>query len=1121
MKKLLLFFGFSLVVCFSMAQERTVSGNVTSVEDGSSLPGVNVILKGTTTGTVTDVDGNYKLSVPSGGGTLVFSFIGLATEEVEIGSRSVIDIQMSADIQQLSEVVVTAVGIEREKKALGYSVASVESDQVRQRSEPDPLRAIQGKMPGVVITGSNGAPGSSSKINIRGMSSLTGNTQPLFIVDGIPFDNSVNATTGAAQGTHYSNRAFDLDPNNIESISILKGAAASALYGSRATNGVVVITTKSAKKGVKKGLEITYNGSMNFEEISGIPDYQNVYMQGSNQVYNGGFIGNWGAPFANHVDRLNSEYGTNYSKFVVPTHLEQYYPEGTAPHPLVGIARNYGQQGVFPELLLTDNNGDFIPLTNSDGSIVTDGGEVIYLAVPVELKPHDNFGGFFSTGRVVENAINISAGSDKASINAGFSRMDQEGIVPNQEADRTTLYFGGNGQLENGLFISGNVNYANTNQQTPQTGGSAFTDYYGGGTSSVFSRLVYLPRNFNLNGYPFENPADGSNVFYRALDNPRWIAKYNLYNSEVNRVYGNLTLTYGITDWLDLTAKGGINTYTELRRSIIRSGGVAVPAGEVWTEDLANTEANYDFIATFNKDLNEQFNLRTLVGFNANQRELIRRRVTGTGIISDGLDGLYRVDATSTQITDLDFTRLRRLYGVYADISLSFNDYLFLNLVGRNDWSSTLPEGNNSYFYPGVSLSVVFTEALNLSLPWLNYGKLRGAITKVGNDADPYLTSTNYLLTTPFTDNAGGIVNRGTLSNTLGNPELKPEFTTEYELGLEARFVDSRVGIDVTYFNRTSTDQIARAAVPRSSGFTEEVVNFGELNNKGWEIGLDAYPIRQADGFTWNSYVAFTRIRSEVIDAGPDGEIFIGGAGSTFGTIHKEGFPYGQIFGTVNAKDDEGNLLIDKNTGLPFNQGSSEIIGDPNPDFVLGWTNSFSYKNFTLTALIDWKQGGDIYSFTAASLLLRGQLELSEDREGLRVIPGVYGDPQTNEPVLDENGEKIQNTTAITAFDYHFSDGFGAYGQDEVNIYDGTVIRLREVSLGYSFPKSILDKTPFGSATISVSGRNLWFNAPNMLEGVNLDPEVTTNGADSNQQGFEYGTTPTTRRYGFNVSLTF
>jgi TonB-dependent SusC/RagA subfamily outer membrane receptor len=349
MKKFLLLC-FSFVIALSaLAQERVVSGKVTSSEDGSTLPGVNVVLKGTTNGTVTDVDGNYRLTVPATGGSLVFSFIGLQTQEVAIGERSTVDIGLGLDVQQLSEVVVTSLGLEREKKALGYSVASVSGSAMQQRSEPDPLRALQGKMPGVNITGSGGAPGQSTRINIRGFSSLTGNTQPLFIVDGIPFDNGVNDDVfGAARGTQFSNRAFDLDPNNIESITVLKGAAAAALYGSRATNGVVVVTTKAGKKGSKKGLEVSFNSSMNFEEISGLPDYQDVYTQGSNQNYNGGFIGNWGAPFPEYVDQLNQQYhgGTQrYSKTYSPG-----YPEGTVPHPITGNGYGIGQglSGRFP-----------------------------------------------------------------------------------------------------------------------------------------------------------------------------------------------------------------------------------------------------------------------------------------------------------------------------------------------------------------------------------------------------------------------------------------------------------------------------------------------------------------------------------------------------------------------------------------------------------------------------------------------------------------------------------------------------------------------------------------------------------------------------------------------------
>lgn len=1109
------------------AQESAVSGTVTSAEDGTPLPGVNVIVKGTTKGTVTDIEGNYRISVPNDANVLAFSFIGLVQQEIEINGRSVIDVVMESDAQQLSEVVVTAIGIEREKKALGYSVASVDNEKIAQVSEPDPLRAVQGKLPGVNITGGGGAPGQSTKINIRGISSLTGNTQPLFVVDGIPFDNSTNAfdptdpgASAAVDNSAFSNRAFDLDPNNIESMTVLKGAAAAALYGSRATNGVVVITTKAAKKNTKKGLEVTYSGSYNVENVSNLPDYQDVYAQGSNQLYNAGFIGNWGAPFPNHVDRLNEQYGTSYSQIiyggeegVVPA-----TPAGFIPHPLVmtSVGRDQGYDLLFPELV----KGYIV-----DGGFVTDPNDPLWgtgtpVGIDVPFQPYDIVGGFFDQGRVIENSINITSGGENASLTGNVSHMSNQGIVPNSEATRTSLSFGGNGQLENGLFISGNVTYVNTTQQTPQSGGSFYADYTTATSTSLFQRLYYLPRNYNLNGYPFESPIDGSNVFYRALDNPLWIAKYNSYSSDVNRIYGNMTLSYDIGDWLNLTAKGGINTYGDARRDIVRSGGASLPAGRIYTEDVTYTEQDYNFIATVTKDINESFGFRGIVGFNVNQRERGRRKVTGSGIISDGLEGLYRVDATTQTTVNWDYSELRRYYAAYADLQFSYNDYLFLNVVGRNDWSSTLPVDNRSYFYPGVSASFVVTDAFDIGGNILNFAKVRAARTQVGNEPNPYLTATYYSILQPATIGSTDY-NRATLQDALGNVNLKPEFTTETEVGVEAQLFDGRVGLDVTWFNRSSTDQIAQAKLPATSGFDTEWVNIGELQNRGWEIGLDLYPVRTSGGFTWNIYSAFTKIKTEVIDAGPAGEIFVGGPLTTLGTLHRTGLPYGQIYGSVNARDDEGNLLINKNTGLPFALPTNDVIGDPNPDFLLGITNTFTYKGFTLRALIDWRQGGDIYSATAASLLLRGQLKISEDREGLRVVPGVYGSPQTFEPVLDENGDKIVNTTPVTAFDYHFTNGWGAYGQDEVNVYDATTIRLREVGLGYTLPASILESTPFGSVRVMFTGRNLWFKAPNFLEGLNFDPEILAEPAGSNVQGFDYGAYPTTQRYGVNLTVTF
>lgn len=1084
----------ALVAQFSFAQVKTISGTVTD-SGNIPLPGVNIVVEGTSNGTLSDFDGNFTISAAVGD-VLILSYIGQKDVRLTVGSSDYYAIQMEEDAQQLDEVVVTSLGLKREARSLGYSVAKVTGEDVQGRAEPDLIRAMQGKMTGVNITGGGGAPGQSTKINIRGMSSLTGNTQPLFIVDGIPFDNSVNSTAGAGQNTVFSNRGFDLDPNSIESISVLKGAAASALYGSRATNGVIVVTTKGASTRSRKGLEVSYNGSMMMTDISGIPDYQDVYTQGSNQVYNGGFIGNWGAPMPNEVDRINQEYGTNYSKTYSLYPDGSPYPDGTASNPVSNRFPN-----VFPDLMQE--------YTMPDGSVRN-------VSAPYQIEPHDIIGGFFQTGQTIDNAVSLSGGSEKGTVNAGFSNTNQGGIIPNQFVRRTSFYSGGNATLDNGVTVSGTVNYVNTTQQSPRSGASAFNDYFGGGGGSIYARLFYLPRNFDLMGLPFENPADGSNIFYRALDNPRWIAQNNLFKSNVNRAYGNLSVGYDIADGINVTLKGGINSYHDLQRSNVSPGGVDTPLGQVRTVDINNTERDFTALLNINKDLTEDLALTAVAGINANERSLSQRGVTGNIVISRGLN---ITNATSTQIVDFDFTSLRRLYGVFADVQLGYKDMLYLGLVGRQDRSSTLPQGANSYFYPGASLAFLVSEAVELP-EVINSLKVRVSNTKVGNDASPYRTLTNYNIFTPFTSPLFGAVNRASLDNTLGNSTLKPEFTTEFETGLAATLFNNRLSFDFTYFSRTSTEQIATASVARSSGFSSQVVNVGQLDNKGIEIGLDVYPI-STENFTWNSYFAFTRIRSLVVDAGPNGEIFIGGPGSSLGTIHRNGLPYGQIFGTENAKDDEGNLLIDKNTGLPFASQQSTVIGDPNPDFTLGITNSFKYKNFTFRALIDWRQGGDMYSFSAASLVLRGQLANQVEREALRVVPGVYGSNQTFLPITDASGNSIQNTTPITAFDSHFSNGWGAYGQDEVNIYDITSIRLREVGLSYALPKQILDKTPFGSGSLGVSGRNLWWRAPNMLEGLNLDPEVLAESAASNVQGFEYGATPTTSSISFNLSLTF
>jgi TonB-linked SusC/RagA family outer membrane protein len=1100
MKRLLTTLYLVLAVTGLALAQRTVVGTVAG-DDGEALVGASVAVKGAAAGARTDVDGKYSVNVPAGSNVLVVTYTGYATQEITLGASNVVDVVLKANAL-IQEVVVTAIGIQRDKKSLGYSATDLRSDQLVQKAEVDPIRALTGKVPGVNITAGGGAPGQSTKINIRGNSSLSGNTQPLFVVDGVPFDNSVNATTGAAGGSQYSNRAFDIDPNNIESMTVLKGAAAAALYGSRATNGVIVITTKTGSKKGRKGLEVTFTQNNTWEQVSKLPEYQDVYGQGSNQLYNGGFIGNWGAPFANHVDRLNSTFGTSYNKVIEKYPDGTPYPEGTVKHPLVGIpfAVNNGYVPFFPQFLDAKGN-----------------------PVPIDYKSYPFLENFFDTGFLNESSLNFNAGGEKTSLSATVSRMSNQGIIPESSSGRTTVAFGGRANLDNGFVISGNVNYVNTTQANPPIGGSVFGGNFGGSEGSLFTRLFFLPRNYNLLEYPFENPVTGDNIFYRALDNPLWLMKNSRYNSEVNRSFGQLTISKDVTKWLNLTARGGMNAYTDNRTFYIRSGSNSDPNGNSWSDDLKNVEVDLNYLATVSTDITEDLGLRFVGGLNINERRYTRRFISGDNIISPGV---YALDGTSTQLVNDDYRQKQRLYGVFGDLQFDYKDYWYLGITGRNDWASTLPPDNNSFFYPSVNTSFVISEALGIKSNILSFAKIRASWAQVGNQADPYRTATTYRILSPFTTAGGATLNQADRGNRLGNAELRHELTSEVELGADIRLFRNRVGLDLAVYKRNSTDQITAAQLPATSGYTSAIVNAGEIENKGIEVGLDFWPFKSDNGFSWQSFVNFTTYRSTVIDAG-EGDLLIGGTfdgdGNPLSTIHRDGQPYGQIFGSYLPKTPEGDILIDK-TSLPGKTLISQvpdIIGNPNPDFILGWNNTFSWKGLILNVLFDWKQGGDMYLTTGGSLLARGQLKLTEDREALRVIPGVYGDPATEKPILDENGKYIKNTVPITSFDYYFSNAFGPYGAAETNVYDATVIRLREIVLGYELPKKWLSKTPLGTARLSISGRNLWFKTPNFLDGLNLDPEVLAETAASNAQGFEYGAAPTTRRIGVNLSVTF
>ncbi len=1084
MQKLLLLICMCLAIAWgdAKAQTQTVSGKVTASEDGSPLPGVNVVIKGTTTGTVTDGSGNYNIETPTSGGVLVFSFIGLASQEVDIGGRTRIDLQMAQDATELNEVLVTAVGVERERKALGYSVESVSGSKIQQVSEPDPLRALTAKVPGVNIIASSGAPGSSTRITIRGNSSLLNNNQPLFVVDGIPYNNDFVTTEGTnlntgglTAGGAFSSRISDLDPNDIKSITVLKGANAAALYGSRAANGVIVVTTKSGSASAsKKGLEITYTGTYAIEKIGNLPNFQNSYGTGSNFAY-AQANGSWGAPFIGS---------------------QPYASLDSIPHWYAG------RPGM----------GEF------------DGKKAAYRAYP------DNVRNFFETGHVLENSITLTGGNEKSAISVTLSQLNQQGFVPETEFLRHNISVGGKTNLANGLVVGGNLAYTRSSQDGVLSGSPSGT----AGDPSAFGRTLYFGRNWDVQGQPFQNPVDNGSEFFVGRDqvnNPYWSVLNSGIRSKIDRYVGTFNVGYDIKEWLNVTYRIGINGYAQGTYEFQRPNGANKPLGGLTLMDVFSDEINSDLLFTFNNDINENISLRALAGWNVNQRTNRTRAVDGVGYVIFDIDEITNVnDVTPNPATG--FTR-RRLQGVFGEVAFGYKDVAFVTVAGRNDWSSTLPRENRSFFYPAVNASVILSDALQLSDEFVNSIKLRGGWASVGNDTNPYLLSTVFLVNDfdnvtnnavgrPFTPAGGATIPTAGQSFLLADPNLKPEITTEVEAGFDMRLWDDRLGLSFTYYNKESRDQIAQISLPEETGFQAQLTNFGTVSNKGIEVSLDVTPVRLANGLSWTIGGAFTRNRNEVVELreGVDEIQFGSGFGGSVISAHRPGQPFGVLVGTANARDDEGNLLIDPSNGSLIRALDAQIIGNPNPDFILGITNTITFKGLTISALWDLRKGGDLFSTSVNQILGRGVLEYQGDREGNAIIKGVYGNPDTFEPFLDDSGNKIPNQTMIEVNSLFFGESFGVNAADEWSVFDATTYRLREASVSYTFPKSMLAKLPFGSVTLGVTGRNLWNYSPYFPKDLNYDPETNQFGA-RNVQGIEYSTTPSARRYAVTLRATF
>jgi TonB-linked SusC/RagA family outer membrane protein len=1056
MKKVLLLFAFLCFIGMQVFAQRTVTGTVTSADDGMGLPGVSVLVKGTNVRTVTDVNGAYSISAPADATAIIFEFMGMETQEVAISGDVVNAVLKSTDIA-IDDVVVTAIGIKRSAKSLGYSVSTVNTESISGTAEPDLLRSIQGKVPGVDIKVGQGAPGSASRINIRGISSFYGGNEPLIVVDGVPYSNDQVTTSNQASGNGgaYSSGLSTLDPNNIESMTVLKGSAAASLYGSRASNGVIVIKTKSGKSNnARKGLEVTLVTSYATEKISNLPDYQNTYGNGSNFQFSNA-NGSWGSRF----DSQDS----------IPV---------WAPY-----------LAAYPELFPASGN-------------------MKYQAYPNNVKD------LFRTGVIKENSLSIAGGDDKNTFSATASMLDQDGYIPDSKFQRYSIGVGGTSKLTNGLRASGNMSYS-TNKQV----GGVFGENQFNGAASSFARNLFLGRAWDIAGLPYEDklglPISTNPAQY---DNPLWSWKHNQIISKTDRVVANMSLDYDITSWMNISYAFGANSVSLNRKEITDIGSIAASGkGQIVEDNYKKTELESNLLLTFARKIGDNLSIKAIIGHNVNQRYTTRHSYTGTNLIAKGI---YDINNTQNQVASGGGTEERRLWALLADISIGYKDWLFLTIDGRNDWTSTLPTSSRSYFYPSFMTSFVFTEALGIKNNILNFGKVRVNYAIVGNDADPYALINTFSVGYPFLGQ-----NTITTPNTAKNPDLKPERTAELELGAELQMFNSRLGIDFTWYNKISTDMIAPTPVPGASGYTAKYMNFGKMRNRGIELGVNINPLKLSNGLKWDIITSFTKNVNRVLELNKDVErLNVASLGIDVTPVIEPGYAYGSFRGNYALRDDAGEYIINPGTGFIYLSSDEKIVGDPNPDFILSITNNFSWKGFSLGVLWDWKKGGDIYSVTMTSLLGRGVTKDTEDREHSWIIPGVYGKPDGT-LYYDANGNTIRNRTGVTTNDLYFYPGgtettFAINAASEFEIWDATVFRLREITLGYELPKKWVEKVKMGRVNISVYGRNLWYFAPNVPTYTRFDPEINGFGS-TNVQGIDLSCAPTGRRFGVNLKLTF
>lgn len=1059
------------------AQVTTVRGIVTTEEDGEPVIGASVIVKGTALGTVTDVNGRFELSGLSPSATrLLISYISLMAKEVAIAPQ--VSVTLKSDTHLLDEVVVTALGISREKKALGYTAQEVKQDALVQGKDNNLLNSLSGKIAGVRITNTQGDVG-SSRIVIRGETSIAGENQPLFIVDGIPVDNSqLNARSS---GRDFKNAIADLNPEDIKTLTVLKGPNAAALYGARAAHGAIVITTKGGDKR-QKGIGITLHSSTQVSFVATLPEFQNLFGQGAGGRFS--YVDGKGAGVNDGVD------------------------ESWGPRLDIGL--------LIPQF---------------DSPLDADGNRV---ATPWVSHPN-NVRDYFRMGISTNNGISVARGDDKYQFRVGYNYEKQVSIVPDAGTNKTNISLNTDYHLAKWIVVGATANYIV--YTAPSLPGSATPSGSNVRSNSPMLQFLWFGRQVDTNSLKADYTRNWNSSYY---DNPFWSASYNTQSQERHRLIGDLHAEFRLTDGLNVRFRTSTDWYNDRRKSKVKwgSAGAGSPYGSYAEDAYTVKENNTEVLATYIKQLNKNWGIDALLGFNVRNKQYENNYQAAPRL---AVADLYTLTNSRDPLTSSnDFYRLRQ-YGLYGSIQLDYRRWAFLNITGRNDWSSTLPVDNNSYFYPSVTASVLLSEAFGWRSKAVNYLKIRGGWSQVGADANPYQLATVFTSETAFNGNPLQS------SSTIGmNSNLKPENTSSIEAGFEAAFWDNRLYLDFTYYKTDSRNQILKLATTAASGYTSQVRNAGHIRNRGYEIQLGAVPIQTSKGFRWNLDLNYGANSSKVVKLDDEGlitsyQLYSSG----IQILASVGEAYGTLFGTSYVRDANGNVVVDAN-GLPKISTTNKTLGKFTPDWTGGISNTFSYRSLSLSFLIDASVGGSIFSNTNKTGKYTGVLANTlSGRDAEHGGLWYYTDAMGNNVRLSEspsysvssdglyyaqvNGQSTRvyqdgimvegvtesgskNEEVVSAEKYYHR----IYSIAEANVYDASYVKLREVALSYRLPRLWTQKLHLQEASVTLTGRNLW----TIYKSVpNIDPEsaLTT----GNAQGVEAYSLPTTRSFGVNLSVKF